>query len=415
MKNIIKIFYLSIGYLIASAPCLIILLIRPIMHLRFAKVDVMNFGRFFDQINLFYGTEQLIKKENKKVKLIIFYGEKKTCNDAIKKICSRTIKVYEFNIFLFWIEKFLRFFKFESHLYSEMNSFNYGNFYLKLNNNFNKKWGWTYPNYIKFNNNEINSGYEILEKFKLSKKDKWICIHNRDEKFKKQISKELNIDWYNEQFHSHRNFAIKLLKQASEYFASKGYYVFRMGRNQSERFSTNNKKIIDYAFSENRSPLGDIFLLGNCSAFFGADSGASTPSITLRRPVGYINYTPFNLNNLTFYETLPCLIKKVRSKKTGTFLSIKEIFENDLMGQSYSHKILEKGYELVDNSEEEIRDLAVETCEYLDGKLYYNKEEHNNNLIINKIIFKNFKPNLLGKKKITLGKSFLNKNLYLIK
>ena len=390
------------------------MIIRPIVHLKFARVDVMNFGFFFEQINLFYSSEKFIKKESKRVKHIIFYGEKKTCNDAIKKIFSRTIKVYEFNIVFFWVVKFFQLFKIKKHLHSVMTSFDYGNYFIKINKSFNETWGYTYPNYIKFNKDEKKAGIEILEKFNLSEKDKWICIHNRDDVFKKTISKDLNIDWYDEGVHSHRNFQIKLFKSASEYFASKGYYVFRMGRLHKEKFLVNNEKIIDYAFSEHQSAFGDIFLLGNCTAFFGSDSGASAPGIVFRRPISHVNYTPFTLNNLTFYKTLPTIIKKVRSKKTGKFLSIKEIFKNDLMRQSEAEKIFNKGFELVNNKEEDIKDLAVEICELFDGNSHYTKEEEKNNEIINNLVFKNYKPNLLGTRKISIGKSFLNKNLDLL-
>ena len=51
------------------------------------------------------------------------------------------------------------------------------------------------------------------------------------------------------------------MRGAAEFFAKNNYYVFRMGKNQSEKLKSYDYKnrIIDYAFSNKKSDFLDIF------------------------------------------------------------------------------------------------------------------------------------------------------------
>ncbi len=370
----------------------------------------MNFGRFIDQINLYQNHKHIRDAENKSFFYILVFDNKNFCNLALKKISKRYLNVYDQNIFLYWTIKFLKFFKIESHLYKIMNPFEYETYYTKKYNNINKDWGWSYPIHLNLTKEETKSSLEILEKFNLKKNDKWICIHNRDQVFKKKTY----LNPKDELEHSYRNFDINLMLDAAEHFASLGYFVFRMGREQEKCLKTKNKKIIDYAFSEHKSALADIYFLKNCTAYFGSNSGISTPCILFKRPISHINYATTTLNHLTYYKTLPCIIKRIRCKNSGNKLSIREILEKNLIKIVKNSEIVKKGYELIDNEKVDIKELAVEVGNYLDGSYTYSKEEEDNLERFNDLIIRGYEKKNLGMKKIILGKNFLSKNLDLI-
>ena len=106
-----------------------------------------------------------------------------------------------------------------------MNPFEYETYYTKKYNNINKDWGWSYPIHLNLTKEETKSSLEILEKFNLNKNDKWICIHNRDQVFKKKTY----LNPKDEIEHSYRNFDINLMLDAAEHFASLGYFCFQNG------------------------------------------------------------------------------------------------------------------------------------------------------------------------------------------
>ena len=93
---------------------------------------------------------------------------------------------------------------------------------------------------IKLTKNEINDGKNEIKKFGMNLNSKWICIHNRDESYLNTIYPEkIGIITTIE-------LSINDLKPAAQYFAEKGYYVFRMGKYSKEKLKTDNPKIIDY-------------------------------------------------------------------------------------------------------------------------------------------------------------------------
>ena len=44
--------------------------------------------------------------------------------------------------------------------------------------------------FLSLSNKDIEKGYEIIKEYGIGKKDKWICVYNRDEAFFKKFSKK---------------------------------------------------------------------------------------------------------------------------------------------------------------------------------------------------------------------------------
>ena len=97
---------------------------------------------------------------------------------------------------------------------------------------------------------------------------------------------------------------------------------------------------------------------------------------------------------MTYYKTLPCIIKRIRCKNSGNKLSIREILEKNLIKIVKNSEIVKKGYELIDNEKVDIKELAVEVGNYLDGRYTYSKEEKNNLERFNDLIIKGYEKKI---------------------
>ena len=399
---------LCLTYLLGSLSFFLIFCSRPFVLFKLVRIDTINYGRFFDNFSIYINQREFFDKETKKIKHVLWFSNKEISNDYIKKKYLNRFKVYEYNFLLYSVDKVLRLFNDNKNLLDIMSIFEIEKkFYIPKNCN---NLGWSFKNYFDFEKEEEKKGLEILEKFNLKKDSKWICIHNRDRDFKKKINSE-NV----EKSHLHRNFNISLLRKAANIFADNGYYVFRIGSHQSEKINFSSDKIFDYPFSDNYSSFGNIFLMKHCQAYFGSNSGASTPAVSFKRPIAYVNFAPLHLNLSTFFKTLPSIFKRLKSLDSNKFLTLKEMFAKNLMGKSNFNEIQEKGYVHIDNSEDDISDLALEILSCLNGNLIYTKNESQLMETYNEIFDKHAK-NLYGgpRSQLLIGKEFLKKNVDLL-
>ena len=407
LNKIFVLVKLLIGFLFA----LPILIFRPLIIVRLSYIESTKFGGMIDGPNVYFDKNCLLNINKKKTFDLIFFDNKKFCNYALKKIWLRKKKIFEYNPIFLLIFRFFQFFNINSHFFIIPSyPVPVERFFVNLSKEDTNTWGWMFSDQVQFSEKEKKEGLEILKKFDINLNDKWICIHNRDSSY---LNKKLN-ETERETAHTHRNFSIHSLIYAAEYFANSGYFVFRMGSFAKEHLISKNNRIIDYAFSPNKSEFADLYLLANCYAYFGSSAGLATLPIIKRKPTCYINFSPFILHFLTNHNTLPTIFKQVRSTKTGQILSFKEIFENNLFRLANYKLITEKGYELIDNTSDEIKNLSVEVCQYLSGEHNYTMEEKEQQKVFYDLILKYIDKKYLGKYRPAIGKYFIKKNLHLL-
>ena len=125
--------------------------------------------------------------------------------------------------------------------------------------------------------------------------------------------------------------------------------------------------VIDYASSALRSDFTDVYLLGNCNFFLGNDSGIWCLPLIFRRPLAMVNFTLLSVFFKKNYKPWFFIMKHFRHKAKQRNLSLCEMFEAGLAGASDSNRFEKVGVELVCNTPEEIRDLAIELDERLKG------------------------------------------------
>ncbi len=365
-----------------------------------------NFAKLWQSINFYLNLKENDKKLFEKKTDIIFFDSKRVANVYLKEKIKRNIKIFNYNFLFFYTLTVLRILRLKSHYLQLPSSYEYNNKYTDKDK-LKKYYGYNYKIYLKLDKNENLKGEKLLENFKIEKNEKWICVHNRDSSYKSSASTAEKI----EENHIHRNFSAKSMLPALKEFSDNGYYVLRMGSESNEILNTKEKKIIDYVNLKKRSGFTDLFFLENCQAYFGSDSGISTPCIGAMKPISYINFSPCDLHTLSWHKCIHTIFKRIKKKNDSKNLSLKEIFEQNVYGETSFINLNNHGYEMKNNTDHEIKELAKEVCEFLNGKTVISENQKNFYKEI-KNIFKFYKKeNLLGPNPIMIGEDFIKKNM----
>ena len=341
-------------------------------------------------------------RENK----IIFLLNYKECNSQIKKMISEKIYVLNFNPLFKILIGSIKFWKFEDILIEI--SQKYPIKMLLLNQKKNLYEFYT-KNIIDFSQKEINLGKKYLQLFNLKENDKWICIANRDQNFKKKKFPEFNWD-----YHKYRNFSVFDFNDAIEYFISKGFYVFRMGHLPEEKLNFKDSKVIDYANSTNKNDFLDVFLLRFCEFYFGGDTGPSDIAFNFMRPAYGINFSSTLIDAGRSHLPWLFTIKRIKDLKRKKLLSLREILSSNFAFSYRYDDFISSAVEPVSNSRKEIGLFAEEVLKDIKKEKYETEEDFKNQKKFWDIYY-NFVPvSKMGQIQPKISPSFLRNNIDLL-
>jgi putative glycosyltransferase (TIGR04372 family) len=140
-----------------------------------------------------------------------------------------------------------------------------------------------------------------------------------------------------------------------------------MGAKVKSPLNSSDPKIIDYAFNGMRSDFMDIYLGANCEFAITVGTGIDAVPMIFRRPIVQVNYAPLGYCYTWGEQTLLLVKHHIRDDHECT---LSEIFTNGvgfcLRGSDYESK----NVRLVENTPEEIRDIALEFIDRLEGNWY---------------------------------------------
>ena len=273
--------------------------------------------------------------------------------------------------------------------------------------------------YYAFNNaepslyfaaSEEEEGKELLNKMGIGDSSWLVCFHGRDSVY---LSNQWNqyygssVDW---SYHDYRDCDIKNYLEAAKYIASLGGFAVRMGYSVAEELpDLNNPRIIDYA-SYYRTDFGDIYLPAKCKFFLGSACGPLAIPTIFNVPVACANFIP--LGYAPFRAEDLYIPKKLWSVEKKRFLTFREILESEVANYAFSQQYAEAGLEVVENTAEEILDLAKEMNERLDGNLEYTEEDKELQIRFRSL----FQPHLHSYgSPVRIGAEFLRQNKELLK
>lgn len=216
------------------------------------------------------------------------------------------------------------------------------------------------PSYLRFNDDEESRGQEGLRAMGIPGGCQFVCLHNRDASYVPTIDCDVD-DTVND----YRNSTIGNYQLAAEALARRGYFVVRMGAAVASPLRSSSPYIIDYATSGLRTDFMDVYLVSKCFFFLASNSGLQALAIALRRPVATVNHAP--VGHTTGARDMLCLAKHYLLLSEMRYLSLREVFSRNVHYLFLSHEYEKAGLRLVENTPEEIRDLAVEMVERLTG------------------------------------------------
>ena len=303
--------------------------------------------------NLIMETEIFYRESNTNKVYLIFFT--KICNKYFIKLflekIKRDRKIIVLPGYFFW-KKICNAFYFSSN--TELQ--------LKIKN-IRKKFSsiLDQKNFLLLSNEDLNKGYEIIKKYGIQKNDKWICVYNRDGAYLNKFIK--NKDW---SYHDYRNFPIKDLEKAIFHFIKNDYFVIRVGSISEGKLNISDKKYIDYSNSDIKSDFMDCFLLSKCEMFFGGSSGIGLLPASFRRPYFLINNCPLE-GIFSIKRSYPAIFKRIKDLKTNEVLSISQMIDRNLCNTFTSKDFRNENVENLNNTEEEIKEFAIEALNILEN------------------------------------------------
>lgn len=224
---------------------------------------------------------------------------------------------------------------------------------------------------LSFTPEEKEYGRRELKKMGIDLgKDWYICIYARDSHY-------LNTTYPKGSwgYHDYRNADIDNFKLASEYIAGLSGYVVRIGSVVNKPFNVSNARVIDYA-SKHHSDFMDIFIIAHSRFVVGNTSGICDLSMVFDVPYLGINCAP--MGNVPHGKNGLFIPKKIKDRKTNRYISFDRIIQetrdrNDPLwnGRWWS----EKGYEFIENTEDEILDVVREMVRRAEGTFVLSAEE----------------------------------------
>jgi len=133
--------------------------------------------------------------------------------------------------------------------------------------------------------------------------------------------------------------------------------------------------VIDYAHLDIKSDWMDVFLCAGCKFFLGSDSGLYAAASTFGVSVAIANCAPHMSGVLPFGTDAIGIPKLLWSDKEGRYLSFKEILGSSISKYWVDSLFSQAGLRPVENTPEDIRDLALEMLDRKAGRLSYTIED----------------------------------------
>ena len=263
---------------------------------------------------------------------------------------------------------------------------------------------------LKLDATSLKKGEEFLEKLKIEKNSKIICLIVRDTNYLKL--KFPTKDW---SYHNQRNCDISNYEMAIKYAMNKGYYVFHMGDKPKNYLDLEDKKFIQYA-KNHRTDFLDVYLAYKCEFCITMGTGWDlVASYNFRKPMVWTNALPIAdpMAHSWKYIFSP---KLYFSNKENRYLSLREIKDLGLSFKNQLNDYNELNISLIENTPVEIMDMTKEMIEILNNKVEYTNEDKSRQeklLKLYKELFSyKFGNNMNQFSRIS--KDFIQKNQFLI-
>jgi putative glycosyltransferase (TIGR04372 family) len=250
---------------------------------------------------------------------------------------------------------------------------------------------------LSLSDSDRQSGWACLRDIGITEGSWFVCVHCREDGYLGKLNQSL------------RNADISNYLLAAEAIVKRGGWVIRMG-DPTMKVLPAMERVIDYAHMDIKSEQMDVFLCATCKFFLGSDSGLYHVSSVFGVPAAIANYA--HLSGVLPYGPGDIGVPKlIWSHKEGRYLSFKEILGSSRGHFLFDNLFIEAGLQPIENSPEDIRDLAVEMLDKTEGNLSYTKEDD----LLQERFKSLMKPNHYSFGAISrVGRDFLRKYAFLL-
>lgn len=177
------------------------------------------------------------------------------------------------------------------------------------------------PSHLSFTRDEEAAAVRALRNYGVDPDRPWVCLIVRDSGHNADPTGAENPDY------EFRNFDVAVFEPLAEHLARRGYQVVRMGAGREKPMTLKRADVFDYAKSDHRSELLDVYLAAKCRFAVSTQTGPDAVCLAFRRPVCYVDVPVFSQFFLgTELATWnPCMLQK-----DGHVFSLAEISNGEL-------------------------------------------------------------------------------------
>lgn len=213
--------------------------------------------------------------------------------------------------------------------------------------------------HLSFTEEEEEKGRRFLESIGIGRDTPYICLNVRDAAYYNAVG-------MSNDRHAYRDSSIDNYVLAAEALADRGFYVLRMGRQVHAPLRSGRSRVIDYAYDDLGDEFLDVYLGAHCYMCLSSGSGFDAIPAIFRRPVSFVNLLPIETPPSS--QTYSVFVSKAHMDiKTGRQLTFREIVNRNFVYSVSTEAYARNGIRLEENTPEEIRDVAIETVERLQG------------------------------------------------
>lgn len=328
--------------------------LRPWVLIRFGALMSENIGHFGSDTEMYLCRRDAGMDNQRAVD--IFYHHGPACNQQLKIMWERTLRVSRFARPLDFVNRNLP--GGRNHVIPQPPR-GYRDIHRLLPRT---------PIHLSFTPEEEQLGREELQAMGIPDGASFICLFSRDSAYHESMAPARDFS-----FSDCRNTSIHNHVPAAEEMTRRGYFTVRMGAVVKEPLQTTNPMIIDYA-TKYRSDFMDIFLCAKCYFYFGCPGGLENIPFIFRKPIANVNLVPIQAAKTYSHDNL-FIPKKLWLREERRFMTFREIFDRQIDNVRIGKHYEQLGIEIVENTPEEIKALAVEMDERLKGTWQTTKED----------------------------------------
>jgi len=227
----------------------------------------------------------------------------------------------------------------------------------------------------KFGNSKVlelspeheEAGWKNLSRFGVPRDAWWVVIHAREAGYHKDPAHK-DFD------QTFRNGDIRTYKAAVEHIVERGGWVIRVG-DPGMSHLPKMERVIDYVHTDMFCDWMDLFLSARCRFMLGTSSGVNWLPWLFGHPVAMVNYICIGFDPDADSSQSLYILKHHWSEREQRLLSFTEVMRSPLKKAQSDRLFAAHHVRVVDNTPEEVLDLAKEMFEVLDGKAAYTEED----------------------------------------